>query len=123
MNRGLLSICFVFLCFLSPIPVSALTIPLDPGTPGSTFSSKTFDITSDLLGVVADGSSLDLDFEFTGKRHVEFDLEPTGVVLADSHMEGRLLIEWSAPVDVGDVNDPVTVPKTSENDGEGGGIL
>ena len=104
MNRALLSTCFVFLCCPSPVPVRADTVQLDPGPPGSTFTSKFFIITHQLEGVIANGNTLDLDFEFTDMKHLEFDLGPSGITT--SRFEGRLSIFWDAPVRSAVINDP-----------------
>ena len=104
MNRALLSTCFVFLCCLSPVPVRADTVQLDPGPPGSTFTSKFFIITHQLGEVIANGNTLDLDFEFTDMKHLEFDLGPSGITT--SRFEGRLSIFWDAPVRSAVINDP-----------------
>jgi len=125
MQRSLVSTCFVFLCCLSPVPVIALTIELDPGLPGETFHFKTFDITADLntAGVVADGSTLPLDFEFIDMRHLEFQLLPPGTSFPSTGMAAAININWAGGimdeiVDDPDASltDPMSPPRFPSND-------
>lgn len=99
-------VLFTLFTSLSHTSATALTIPLDPGLPGESFTEKTFDFTNDLIsaGVVADGSALTLDFEFIDMRHVEVDLGPS--LPSPTAVLAHLEIFWESQLVQTLVDDP-----------------